>query len=841
MKPTLIEKKELYRRIIIQDKIYITNLGVIKKSLKITNYFTFKFFLQYQIFKFLQVCKCTENLYKIMAFRISFFSCYIEIILKNFKKFLLKKIYSHHNYELNLSLDNCLFTFFDKSFRLIEYTGNIFCFLDSIYLEKLTFFNIYDIKNLIFKTNMVKIDVFMNSFLNYSYIVNIPVNYTIIYKTFKKFIKLILNLAKKFLKSDLTIYRKSKNIFLKFNLSYDFKKVLNRLVLKYYNKTDYLTFDFLFIFLIRNGFRFYDKNLHIILTKKKKNLFSYFSFLTNFFFWLNFKKTYKKTVFFTRQTYCEIFFFNKRSFKFWFFLLKKKNYEEIFTCFKFFIWPYNIKIIKYHFILFYHKKDFNFQKILNFSKWSSIQLLKKNYYTIEKKKFFLFSSLFVNHWKSYINFSFNFFEKFLFLEYIFNIREFFFVHFSLNFFYNLNIVCLSSIIGKKNFKKKLIEYLYFALDFIIIKKENKNLKEMGNYIYLISKEIVFFIAGKYKFFNFENQFIKSRLFIFLYHFSINYNKHKIKYNIKSSILESFPFNINNVENRFDLGNVIDKYTKNLCFFLQRMDAIIYLKSKFNVMCENKKDKISIFNLLIKIKYFINNFKKTCKIKKFYLPILIFRSFKFISRMYYFYYKKEKIINWKFTLTRFLIQVIGLICNKKKFFFFHTTFEQMLLCISFNLNSVIFKKDLKFIMQNLRSKVILYKRTKKKLIVCCILEIKRLKHIEFLVINKFFYPKKKVKWLSVNTCFILLEKKICFFNLSNYLDKESIYLSQSLITKILKKINKLKIVNLLVLVKEKMDNNLNADPRGIKLQIQELIKKEYIKLASKKKTCKYNFY
>ena len=50
MKPTLIEKKELYRRIIIQDKIYITNLGVIKKSLKITNYFTFKFFLQYQIF-----------------------------------------------------------------------------------------------------------------------------------------------------------------------------------------------------------------------------------------------------------------------------------------------------------------------------------------------------------------------------------------------------------------------------------------------------------------------------------------------------------------------------------------------------------------------------------------------------------------------------------------------------------------------------------------------------------------------------------------------------------------------------------------------------------------------
>ena len=165
---------------------------------------------------------------------------------------------------------------------------------------------------------------------------------------------------------------------------------------------------------------------------------------------------------------------------------------------------------------------------MNFSKWSSIQLLKKNYYTIEKKKFFLFSSLFVNHWKSYINFSFNFFEKFLFLEYIFNIREFFFVHFSLNFFYNLNIVCLSSIIGKKNFKKKLIEYLYFALDFIIIKKENKNLKEMGNYIYLISKEIVFFIAGKYKFFNVENQFIKSRLFIFLYHFSINYNKHKIK-------------------------------------------------------------------------------------------------------------------------------------------------------------------------------------------------------------------------------------------------------------------------------------------------------------------------
>jgi hypothetical protein len=828
------ENKKLCRQIVIQSKFTFSNLYIINKFLKLENFLSSILFLDNQICKFIEFRKYFKNKSNLLFIKIPFSFYFMEINLITIKKLFLTNEFLLYNYKSNLY--NGLLCFFDKTYFFVKHANDLTVNIYNICLKKLFFLNFYELKFLIYKEKFIKLIIFINNLLKYSNISFFRFNHSINNIIFKKFQVIILNLKKKNCEKNLIIREYLYNINI--HLHHRFKLILNYILLKNNTRPNFEFVDFFFIFLIRDGFRFYTKNFQTKFNKNTKNFNTYFQFLTNFYFNYDIIKK-NQSYFFTRKNFYEIIFFRKKSFRFWFFLLKKKNFEGVISYFKFIKYSFKeiiLKRIKYRIAFNFQKKKSVYKNIV-FTKWARSELLKKTYLIFEKKNLFFFFSSLALFWKSFSMFSFTNYSKFYLLDYLFRLREIFFIYYSLYIFYNIIVISFSLILSKKTFKKKLVEYVYFLLEFILKYKNNENLFVRKKYIYLILKEILSFIVGKDKISSIEKEFFRNRLIILLYNFS---NNHKQFKNNLHSEFKLFSFNFNSVYCVCKLNETIEKFARNLNYFLYKINSKICVTSKLKIKehFENKKDQISAISLSITIKCFTHNFLETPEIEKIFLPISIFRSFRFFSRTYYFYHKKEKIIKWKFSLAKFLMQITGFVCHQKEFIFFHNTFEQMLIFTSFNSNLIVFKKDLKFLLSYNKSKRKVLKKKNCKFKTLEIIEHKRIRNIEFLGLNKYFSPKKTIKCLPINVNFFSLEKKNSFFNLKNYLDKENIYLSQTVIVKNIKNINKIKVVLLLITIKKKIEKYFKFDPRGIKVQAQELSHKAYLRFDHKKLNCKY---
>nr|UXY88307.1 ubiquitin-protein ligase (Cullin) isoform 1 [Cryptomonas curvata] len=836
-----MKKKKLIRWIITQDKFFFSsNLQCLNQMyLQPELIFFYSFFLFDQFNKFCHFLELFGNFY---CFNIkkSFFFSLIEVKLKTSKIIIKKKRYLLYR---SYSTPHCfILIFFDILHFFIGYLKKLSGCIYYLYMKKLSFLEFFRNKYIIYKKNFIKIIVVLNAFVNYTSVIFSRTNRKLLNKSFKKIQTVIIKLEEKTSGKSIINCQKLKKTLL--YLYHEFKKTLNCILLKYDSITTFF-FDFYFILLVRSGFRFYNKNATRIQLKKLKNSDCFFAFLTSFLFFFKFKKKIKeKTLYCIREIFFEIYFFNKKSLKFWFFLLKKKNYQVFIYYCKFCLNKHRIEIlkkIKHTILLFYKKKNLNYLIINDHTKWSSIHLLKKNYFLIEKKNVFFFFCLLVPYWKNFIENKVFLYENFFLIEFLFKVREIFFICYSLYFFHYLNIISLSSILKKQNFKKKLVEYIYLALEFILEKSEKIKFNNLRKYIYLISKEVISFVTGGGNFFNIQYQFIKDRLVIFLYNFSKDHKKYETKsssiFNPSTSTLCRFGFYF---QKRHQICNSINKFAKNLnhLFFNLNLKIVGLSKNKIKNYTKNIKDQLSSIKLSINIKLIINNFAEIPQKSNNYLPISIFRSFRNFSRAYFFYKNKQKIINWKFNLARFLIQFVGFVCYKLKLLLICTTFEQMLIYVSFNSNLILFKKDLKFLLGFIKLKTNLPKKKNYKTKFLEIMDGKKIQNVEFLVLKKFFTPIKSKKRLPFNLDSIFPTKKLVFSDLKNYIDKESLYLCQSLIIKILKKKKQLKIDKLLILIKKKMHEHFKSDPRGIKIQLEDLNKKEYLRILYGKKGCKY---
>jgi hypothetical protein len=835
----LMKKKKLVRWIITQDKFFFSsNLQCLNQMyLKPDLIYFFSFFLFDQFDKFCQFLELFGNFY---CFNIkkSFLFSLIEVKLKTSKIIFMKKRYSF--YSSYSTPYGFILIFFDVLYFFMGYLKKLSGCIHYLYMKKLSFLEFFRNKYIIYKKNFTKIIVVLNASLNYTSVIFCRINRKLLDKIFKKIQTVIIKLEEKISGNSIISCQNFKKTLL--YLYHEFKKTLNCIFLKYDNIT-WFFFDFYFILLVRSGFRFYNKNAIRIPVKNLKNSDYFFAFLTSFLFFYKFKKKIKANILYCiREIFFEIYFFNKKSLKFWFFLLKKKNYQVFIYYCKFCLNKHRIETLKkinHKILLFYKKKNLNYLIINDHTRWSSIQLLKKNYFIIEKKNIFFFFCLLAPHWKIFIENQVVLYENFFLIEFTFKVREIFFICYSLHFFHYLNVISLFSIFKKQSFKKKLVEYIFLALEFILEKSEKKKFNNLIKYIYLISKEVISFVTGEKNFFNIQYQFIKDRLIIFLYNFSKNHKKFETKSSsiFNPSILCRFDFYY---QERHQISNLINKFPKNLnhWFFNLNLKIMGISKNKIKNYPKNVKNQVSSIKLLINIKLIINDFVEISQKSNNYLPISIFRSFRIFSRSYFFYKNKEKIINWKFSLARFLIQFVGFVCYKLKLLLVYTTFEQMLIYVSFNSNLILFKKDLRFLFGFIKLKINVSKKKNYKTKFLEITEGKKVKNIEFLVLKRFFTPIKFTKRLPFNLDSVFPKKKLVFSDLKSYIYKESLYLCQSLIIKILKKKQQLKFDKLLILIKKKMHQHFKSDPRGIKIQLEDLNKKEYLRILYRKKGCEY---
>jgi hypothetical protein len=839
MTKIILGKKKFLRWVITQDKFFFcSNIqSLIQIYLHPYRIYFFPFFIYNQFQKFCKFLEFFGKFYCIIIKK-SFFFSLIEIKLKTSKTIFMKKKYCFYNF--HSTFYGYILIFFDILHYLFGYLKKLSGYVYYVYMKKLSFLELVRNKFVIYKKNFIKIIVVLNACTNYTNIIFCRIKRKLLDKIFKKIQTVIMKYEGKTYGNTIITCQKLKKTL--FKLYHEFKKILNCIFLKYEITTAFF-FDFYFIFLVKSEFRIYNKNAMLIPLSNLKNTDCFFAFLSNFLYFFKLKKKIKTiTFYYIKYIFSEIFFFNKKSLKFWFFLLKKKNYQVFIYNSKFCLKRTrveNFKKMKYKILLFYKNNNLNYSIITDHTKWSSIQLIKKNYFLIEKKNIFLFFCLLAPNWMNSIENQNVFYEKKMFIEFIFKVREIFFTCYSLYFFHYLNIISLFSILRKQNFKKKLIEYVYMALEYILEKSEKKKYNNLRKYIYLISKEVVSFVTGEVKFFNILYHFIKKRLIIFLYNFTKDYKKCETKCNsiFKSSTLCRLDFYY---QDEHQIGNLINKFTRKLnhLFFYLNLKILGLSKYKIKDYKKNIKDQVSSIKLLINVKLIANNYLDIMETTNNYLPISIFRGFKNFSHAFFFYKGKEKIITWKFSLTRFLIQFVGFVCYKLKLLLIYTTYEQMLIYVSFNSNLILFKKDLKFLIGIIKLKINLSKKKNCKTKFLEITEGKRIRNVEFLVLKKFITPIKSIKRLSFPVNSSLSTKKLFFSDLKNYIDKESLYLCQSLIIKILKKKKQIKIGNLLIFIQKKMHRYFKSDPRGIKFQIEDLNKKEYLCIFYGRKLCKY---
>ena len=121
-------------------------------------------------------------------------------------------------------------------------------------------------------------------------------------------------------------------------------------------------------------------------------------------------------------------------------------------------------------------------------------------------------------------------------------------------------------------------------------------------------------------------------------------------------------------------------------------------------------------------------------------------------------------------------------------------------------------------------------------------------------NKFFFSILKKTYFHLEkfyllNFFILLKHHIfknCLFGTktnSKYISfkildllEDHVYITEAILMKVLKKINKIKSNFFIFIIKRKLFSYFNVDPRGILIQIKNLNKREYINVFFKK-----NFY
>nr|UXY87312.1 ubiquitin-protein ligase (Cullin) isoform 1 [Cryptomonas sp.] len=763
-----------------------------------------------------------------------FIVCYfLEMDLRLNEKIFFVKYFGV--YFIKESFYKSAFDFSEKINMLVGCIENVLGYTNSNCIERLYFLKLSQIKKLILKNSTIILSTIFYSYFNSTA------------DRFKKsgeknFVKNIRKIIKNIVSSEGTMNNYYSLIYqlTKINTYFidnKFKDILLQNFILYNKVLNIDGYDLFFAFKIKIYFQFNCINLNLIRKTPLLREIWFIEFLSNFFLHIKLKnESYFKFECITKNLLKIINYVNTKNIKFFFGLEKKRNYDMLITIIKFSI--KNICKIRLNsnitndYINFLYHSNIKSSRNIDNKKWKAIEIIKFNYYFRKKKKFFFFLFILGVFWKNKKKILPKNLHKTFFYEYLFEIREFFLFFYSLIFFSFVKIISLSMIFKKGQFKKNIISCFYSILDILLTNKIDKKHRYIEKM--LIIKDIVQLLMGKNIFNQLKNAYTLDRLIVFLYKFT---QKNKISKTVNGTFFRLLEMYFDK-KNKF--VNTEDKCGRDFLNFLYSIvsQPISGFNFDLNIYSESKKDVLSFVNLSINLTLFDPKiFEKLIK-KKTYLPISVYRSLRLVSRVYFFHRKKTEEIIWNFNLSKFLIESVGFLCSRRKFIFFHTSLVQMLVLMTFNRSPVVIKKDLKLLLTNNSPKLSLKKKKTLKLQIQDLIIGKKCKNLDFLVLNRQFYPKSTIKKLAIISYNFQIKKDTLFLNLVNLLERDCIYTCQALIVKIVKNIIKITCCKLLIKIRRNLSEFFISDPRGLKNQIEELCIKNYIQISKRKKFCKY---
>jgi hypothetical protein len=246
-----------------------------------------------------------------------------------------------------------------------------------------------------------------------------------------------------------------------------------------------------------------------------------------------------------------------------------------------------------------------------------------------------------------------------------------------------------------------------------------------------------------------------------------------------------------------------------------------------------RDIVSYNNFKNKIKIIFSKIIKNSKNKTLFLPIKIYRNLRIISRFYFVQNSRDKQILWNFETIKILVQGSAVYRFKNLLYFFQINYKEAVLFLSFNRCNFIFDSEFNFLVEIYDEKQTKGGKTMENKFFFSILKKARFHLEKFYLLNFFILLKHHIyKNCSFGT---KADSKYTSFKILD-LFEDHVYITEAILMKVLKKINKIKSNFFIFIIRRKLFSNFNVDPRGILIQIKNLNRREYINVFFKK-----NFY
>jgi hypothetical protein len=270
--------------------------------------------------------------------------------------------------------------------------------------------------------------------------------------------------------------------------------------------------------------------------------------------------------------------------------------------------------------------------------------------------------------------------------------------------------------------------------------------------------------------------------------------------------------------------------KNCSSFQYKVSKLSFISKK---NFEFLRDIVSYNNFKNKIKIIFSKIIKNSKNKTLFLPIKIYRNLRIISRFYFVQNLRDKQILWNFETIKILIQGSAVYMFKNLLYFFQINYKEAVLFLSFNRCNFIFDSELNFLIEIYDEKQTKGGKNMENKFFFSILKKARFHLEKFYLLNFFILLKHHI----FKDCLFgtKVDSKYTSFKILD-LFEDHVYITEAILMKVLKKINKIKSNFFIFIIRRKLFSYFNVDPRGILIQIKNLNKREYINVFFK-----MNFY